>query len=49
MQKKGTNCRFNYPRPPSFETVISKPTELGSPQEVNIALQNSAAIKETRK
>ena len=27
MQKKGSECRFNFPRPPSVNTFINSPYE----------------------
>lgn len=39
MQKKGTVCRFNFPRPPSVKTFISKPIELIEKHEEQFAIE----------
>ena len=43
-RKRGTRCRFNYPKPPSPYTIISKPIEGKSPEEKKVILEDNHHI-----
>lgn len=44
-KKKGTGCRFHFPRPPSRETLISQPLECDNPAMLKAALERAADTK----
>ncbi|CAC5358709.1 unnamed protein product [Mytilus coruscus] len=44
-KKKGTHCRFNYPKPSSSETIIAQPSDFHNPNEAKFALESAAFIK----
>lgn len=48
-QKRGTVCRFNFPRPPSEKTFISKPNELIEKHEEQLAKERLSVLWDTVK
>ena len=43
-KKKGTMCRFNFPRPPSEKTFIASPIEMEEDGEQNTSLQQNLKV-----
>ena len=41
-KKKGTDCRFNYPRPPSERTFITEPEPIDDVEEIEMDVTNES-------
>lgn len=46
-KKKGTVCRFNFPRPPSERTFISKPQDNVEKSEEQLAKERLSVLWDT--